>query len=107
MNFVALVEGVPTRMHFTDQYFVRRRIRDPDSGGFKWVESMVFQVDRLNGLPSFRTFSVLSSKLANQLTPFTTDFKFLEYDFIITEQGEGFTKEFEVQPVRIVPAVEG
>lgn len=107
VNFVALEDGVPTRMHFTDSYFVRRRIRDRDSGGFKEVESLVFQVDRVDGLPAFKTFSVLSSKLANSLQPFLNDFRFLEYDFIITMEGEGMTREFRVQPIRLPPPVEG
>ena len=69
MNFLALEEGVPTRMHFSDLYRVQREIIDRELGVTKMVDSRVFFVDRLEGRPAGRTFSVLSQKLMAQLEP--------------------------------------
>jgi len=49
MNYVALVPGVPTRMHFTDDYYVDREIADRETGKPKRIKSLVFWVDELNG----------------------------------------------------------
>ena len=32
MNYIALVPGMPTRMHFTDDYNVERTIMEKESG---------------------------------------------------------------------------
>ena len=82
---------------------MQRKIRDTDAGGFKEVDSLVFQVDLLDGNPVFKTFSVLSSKLANQLEPFIANFRFLEYEFTITKEGEGMLTEYRVAPVKLAP----
>ncbi len=103
MNFIALQEGVPTRMHFTDLYRVQRPIQDRELGVEKEVDSRVFFVDRLDGRPSGRTFSILSQKLWAQLEPFVARRRYMEYEFVITREGEGFTTEYRVQPIRITP----
>ena len=69
MNYVALVPGVPTRMHFTDDYWVDREIADRETGKPKRIKSLVFQVDELDGEDVSRTFSILSQKLAAHMTP--------------------------------------
>jgi len=101
MNFLALEEGKPTRMHFSDLYRVQRRIFDRELGIFKEVDSRVFFVDRLEGQPAGRTFSVLSQKLMAQLEPFVEGNRFMEYEFIITKEGSGFSTEYRVQPIRV------
>ncbi len=97
MNYVALVAGVPTRMHFTDDYEITRTIADKETGKPKRILSLVFQVDELNGEDVSRTFSVLSQKLAAHFKPFLKDKGYLSYDFIITQMGEGFLKDWNVQ----------
>lgn len=99
MNYVSLQPGIPLRMHFTDDYFVNREISDPESGRPKRINTLVFWVDTLEGEPAARTFSVTSQKLQNQLEPFLRDKRYLDYDFIITAIGEGFRKDFVVEPI--------
>ena len=103
MNFIALQEGIPTRMHFSDLYRVQRMIQDRELGVEKEVDSRVFFVDRLDGRPAGRTFSILSQKLWAQLEPFIPGRRFMEYEFIITKEGSGFSTEYRVQPIRITP----
>ena len=100
MNYVALVPGVPTRMHFTDDYFVEGYIADGDTGKPKWVRRLVFWVDELNGEPDARTLSILSQKLQAPLEPFRKNKEYTRYDFIITKIGDGFMADFNVQPIK-------
>lgn len=99
MNYVALAPGVPTRMHFTDDYFVDRTIADRETGKPKAIRSLVFWVDELEGVAAARTFSVLSQKLAAHFEPFLKNKGYIKYDFIITQIGDGFLKDWNVQPI--------
>ena len=99
MNYIALQPGVPTRMHFTDDYYVEREIADRETGKPKRIKSLVFWVDELNGEPAARTFSVLSQKLQAPLEPFRPGKRYVDYDFIITQQGDGFLKDWNVQTI--------
>ena len=99
MNYVELETDVPTRMHFTDHYFVEREIWDKDLEKFKWVRSLVFWVDTLGGYPAAKTFSVLSKKLAATLEPYLAGHKYLEYDFVVTKKGEGFATTYLVEAI--------
>ena len=100
MNYVALVPGVPTRMHFTDHYYIERVIADRETGKPKTIKSLVFWVDELNGEDCARTFSILSQKLAAHVEPFLPDKEYTRYDFIITQIGEGFLKDWNFQPIK-------
>ena len=60
MNYVALVPGVPTRLHFTDHYFIDREIADRETGKPKQIESLVFYCNEEGGEPCSKTFSILS-----------------------------------------------
>lgn len=101
MNYVALVPGVPTRMHFTDHYYIEREIADKETGKPKKIRSLVFWVDTLGGEDCARTFSILSQKLAAHMTPFLPDKEYSHYDFVITQIGEGFLKDWNVQPIKL------
>ena len=100
MNYIALVPGVPTRMHFTDDYWVEREIADKETGKPKRIRSLVLWVDELNGEDVARTFSILSQKLAAQIEPFLPNKRYEGYDFIITQIGEGFMKDWNVQVIK-------
>jgi len=100
MNYVALVPGVPTRMHFTDDYYVDREIADAETGKPKRIRSLVFWVDELNGEDTARTFSILSQKLAAHFEPFLKDKRYTGYDYIITQIGESFLKDWNVQVIK-------
>ena len=104
MNYVALVAGVPTRMHFTDHYYVTREIMEREAGRTKEVQSLVFWVDTLGGEPCARTFSILSQKLEAHFLPFLKDKEYTKYEFIITQIGDGFLKDWNVQTIRLPEA---
>lgn len=99
-NYIALVPGVPTRMHFTDDYKVERVIADKETGKPKRIKSLVFWVDELGGEEVSRTFSILSQKLAAHFEPYRKDKHYLKYDFIITQIGDGFLKDWNVQVIK-------
>ena len=100
MNYVALVPGVPTRMHFSDDYYVDREIADKETGKPKRIRSLVLWVDELNGEDVARTFSILSQKLSAHIEPFLPNKGYLPYDFIITQMGDGFLKDWNVQVIK-------
>jgi len=99
VNYVRLVPGIPTRLHFTDHYYIDREIADRETGKPKPIRSLVLWVDELNGEPAARTFSILSQKLAAHLEPFLKNKEYTLYDFIVTQIGEGFLKDWNVQPI--------
>lgn len=99
-NYFALIPGVPARMHFTDDYIVDREIADRESGKSKRIKSLVLYIDELNGEPASRTFSILSEKLAAHMTPLLPGKEYNKYDFIITQMGSGFLKDWNVQLIR-------
>lgn len=100
MNYVRLEPGVPTRVHFTDDYTVERTITEKESGKPKRVKTFVFWVDELNGEPAARSFSIMSQKLYAHFEPFLPDKRYEEYDFIITEMGSEFFKDWNVQAIK-------
>lgn len=100
-NYVKLVSGVPTRMHFSDDYIVERDIQDPETGRIKRIRGLVLWVDRLGAKDCGKSFSVLSEKLRTQLEPFLKDKLYQKYEFIITEMGAGFYKDWTVEPILI------
>ena len=100
MNYIALQPGIPTRMHFTDDYIIDRTIADRESGKTKRIKSLVFQVDELDGEDVSRTFSVMSQKLAAHLEPYLAERQYRGYDFIITQMGAEFYKDWNVQVIK-------
>ena len=88
-------------MHFTDHYNVEREIADRESGKPKRINSLVFWVDSLGGEDVARTFSILSQKLAAHFEPFLPNKEYIKYEFLITQIGEGFLKDWNVQPIRL------
>jgi len=87
-------------MHFTDDYKIERTIADPETGKPKPIKSLVFYVDEVEGESDSRTFSILSQKLAAHFEPFLPDKRYGGYDFIITQMGEGFFKDWNVQVIK-------
>jgi len=99
-NYIRSVPGVTLRMHFTDDYWIDRSIQDKESGKLKRIRSLVFWVDELNGQDCARTYSVMSEKLAAALTPYLPDKGYLPYDFLVTQLGDGFYKDWNVQVIK-------
>ena len=96
-NFVELQPGVPARMHFTDHAFDAKEIRDPRTGLVKTLNTLVFVVDQLNGVPVGALFSVTAEKLAKHLQPHLTDRAYRRSLFTITKLGAEYLTSYEVQ----------
>lgn len=99
-NWVSLIPGQLRRLHFTDYYYVQREIYDKELGRPKKVWSHVFYCDEVDGEAASKTFSVLSEKLWSILEPYSKDNEYRGYDFVITQAGEGFYKDFNVQVIK-------
>lgn len=119
MNYVQLETDVPLLLHFTDHYRVTRAITDPDTGKPKWVESLVFQVDEVGRsidevgeevaatayrrvgefvmVRTSKTFSIVSTKLANLLDGYLEGWRYRKYDFRITKSGVDRAAQFSVE----------
>uniref|UniRef100_A0A6M3XSQ2 Uncharacterized protein n=1 Tax=viral metagenome TaxID=1070528 RepID=A0A6M3XSQ2_9ZZZZ len=99
-NWIGLTPGLPLRLHFTDYYLMQREIMDKDLGRPKKIWSHVFYVNEADGQPVSRTFSIMSQKLWAHLEPFADNNEYRGYDFIITQMGDGFYKDFNVQAIK-------
>jgi hypothetical protein len=99
MNYLVLERDKPTRLHFSDHMWTDRMIFDKEMGKEKPVRSLTFWVDEVEGEVSFRTFSILSPKLADKLAPYLPDSRFRDFDFIITKVGEGWTSDWNLEVI--------
>ncbi|MDY6888275.1 MAG: hypothetical protein SVV88_11650 [Pseudomonadota bacterium] len=95
-NYVTLEPGKPVRMHFIDHQFMQKKITDPVLKWPKVVNSLVFQVSKLNDLPVETIFSLISKSAIDEITPYLAGKKYTNYDFIYVKDGPEFT------PPRIV-----
>jgi len=98
-NYVILEEGKPARMHFVDHELQPREITDPVTGRHKTVTALVFQVDELEGKPVLAYYSITSQKHADQFAPYLERKRYLEYDFVVTQIGRGFLREYKVEVI--------
>jgi len=89
-NWVILEPCREKRLHFVEHYFVKRPITDPLLKRAKMVVSLVFLVDEEDGRPVEKSFSVLSMKLAQELTPYLEGKRYVHYDFVIHKPVERF-----------------
>ena len=97
-NYVILEDGKPSRLHFVDDNIVVKEIIDPLTGRSKPIQTLVFQVDELNGQPVVGYYSISSQKHAQDFAAFLIDKRYLAYTFTITVSGSGFRREFRVSP---------
>lgn len=87
-NWVKLPSGVKQRMHFKDYRIVKRAITDP------WFDvpisqsSIVFLVDRLNGEEVTLKFSVVSEKVANEISPYLEDGSYRDYEWVFEKPAD-------------------
>jgi hypothetical protein len=97
MNYLVLERDKPTRLHFTDHLWADRMIFDKDMGKEKPVRTLTFWADEVDASPVFKTFSILSPRLADLFAPYLHDSRFRDYDFVITQHGDGFTKTWTLE----------
>lgn len=96
-NYVILEPGRPSRMHFADHSIQVRTIHDPLTRQDKLVNTLVFTVDELDGRPVVGSYSIVSDKHSRDFLAFLPGQRYRGYDFIITQSGEGFRREYQVQ----------
>jgi len=97
MNYLVLENDKPTQLHFTDHLFADRMVYDRDMGKEKPVRSLVFWVDEVDASPVFKTFSILSPRLAALFEPYLFDSRFRDYDFLITKRGGGYLTTWSLE----------
>lgn len=97
-NFVKLIPGVPTRLHFTDHQIVKKTITDPDSHRVKEANALEFVVDRENGAVVSKSYSILSEKHAEDFRRYLDDKSYRQFDFAITVYGKSYLAVYSVEP---------
>jgi hypothetical protein len=84
-------------MHFINHAIVVKRVTDKLTGLPSDKNSLVFSVDRLNGVEVLTTFSTLADTLAEQLMPYTEGRRYIGLEFTITKHGVGFQTRYSVE----------
>ena len=95
-NYVTFVDGVPKALHATRWALVSKSLTDPLTGAAKTIQVLEFVVDREDGEIVSKTWSVTSEKLAQTLQPFLAGGMYLSIEFVITANGQGFTRRWSV-----------
>ena len=89
-NWVKLPIGKVVCMHFREYRVTSRQITDPMFNVPRTVQSLVFLVDRVDGKPVDKTFSVVSEKLAQEFEPYLEDGSFRDYEWCLVKDAAGF-----------------
>ena len=97
-NYVILESGIPTRLHFTDHRIERRTITDPVTGQPGSRNTLVFEVDRMDGRAVSAKYSTMAEKHAVQFEPYLKDKSYTRYEFTIVRTGEGFLTSYSLTP---------
>jgi len=93
-NHVVLQNGTPTRMHFTDHRVEARPITERQTGRPAIRNVLVLDVDQLDGRPVHALFSTMAEKLAARFSPYLADKGYRGYDFVVTQNGDGWTRDW-------------
>jgi hypothetical protein len=101
-NNIILQDGVPARLHIVDHRIERRTITDPTTLGSVIRNTLVLNVDRLDGRAVEAVLSTMAEKLAGQFEPYLKDKSYRTYEVIITQRGEGFQRRWTVQFIPFV-----
>ncbi|MEM2483197.1 MAG: hypothetical protein QW365_08905 [Candidatus Nezhaarchaeales archaeon] len=94
---IRLVPEVPKRLHFVDHAWLKKRIKDPETGWEKTVNALTFRVDMEDGIRVDKVFSILSAKLQSLFMPYLEGKAYTKYIFVIIQHGAGYTAEWEVR----------
>ena len=98
-NNVILQNGIPARLHFVDHRIEKRTITEPATGRLILRSVLALDVDELNGRPVVAILSTMAEKLAGQFAPYLDDKSYRNYDFTITQLGDGFTRSWSVKVI--------
>jgi len=89
-NWVKLEVGKQVELHFKEYRVASRQITDPYFGTPRTIESLLFLVDKVDGVDVDKTFSVTSEKLSQDFDPYLEDGSFRNYIWTIVKDGPGF-----------------
>ena len=101
-NTIILQDGVPARLHFTDHHIERRTITDSATGQGVGKNTLVMNVDRLDGRLVEAVLTTMAEGLALELDPYLKDKSYRNYEVIITQRGDGFRRRWTVQFIPFV-----
>lgn len=88
-NWVVLSPGVPKKLHFKEHKFATRTITDAIFGGTREVRSLVFLVDEEDGVKVDKMYSVVSDRLASDLSGYLEGHRYRGYSFTIQKDAPG------------------
>ena len=66
-NTIILENGIPARVHITDHHLERRTITEPTTGRPVVRNTLVLDVDTLDGRPAQAVLTTMAEKLAGEL----------------------------------------
>ena len=78
-------------MHFREYRVTSREIEDPYFKIQRMVSSLLFLVDRVDGEPVDKTFSVVSERLAAEFEPYLGDGSYRDYEWCLVKEGGEFS----------------
>ena len=84
-NWVILKPGVEVKLHFREYRITPRQIKDPFWKVDRQVNSLLFLVDREDGKPVDKMFSVISDRLAQEFEPYLEDGSYKLYEWTIVK----------------------
>mgnify|MGYP001564335257 CR=1 FL=1 len=96
-NTVILQDGVPTRFHFSDHHIETRTITDAATQQGVRRNTLVLNVDRLDGRAVEAVLTTMAEGLAGKFEPYLKDKSYKNYKIIITQRGDGFLRKWTVQ----------
>jgi len=101
-NWVIFKLGERKTLHFSDHTMVTRTLTDPLTGKQREVQSLTFQVDREGGSPVSKLLSVLSTKLAQDLSGYMPEKRYTGYEFVIEKPPSKFAapRLVEARPIK-------
>ena len=100
-NWVKLPVGKVVCMHFREYRVTDRQIEDPLFKVQRTVKSLVCLVDRVDGAPVDKTFSVVSEKLAQEFDPYLEDGSYKDYEWCLVKDAVGFVAPRVARRTRI------
>ena len=84
-NWVKLEPGKEVKLHFKDYRITSREIEDPFWKTERTVRSLLFLVDREDGKPVDKMFSVISERLAEEFQPYLEDGTYRLYEWALVK----------------------
>jgi len=101
-NTIILQEGVPARLHFYNHHIEPRTITDATTQQGVIRNTLVMNVDRLDGRAVEAVLTTMAEGLAQQLGPYLPDKSYKNFEVIITQRGEGFRRRWSLQFIPFV-----